>query len=179
VRGNPSIQRKPTTFGRALTDSSHRCHESAAIIEPTFSEVKCATIAHMVLGFKRWFASLYVQASSYIIGNAAFHSDSLYTTLSPSIPILVQLLSDPLPRTRSNAAGLSYLILFYHIPSSFIPFPDLLILNFHPIVCRCFGKFSPTFTNTLFQTVGISGGGEVVDDYLVLDFVASHWMNNI
>ena len=46
------------------------------------------------------------QASSYIIGNAAFHSDSLYTTLSPSIPLLVQLLSDPLPRTRSNAAGL-------------------------------------------------------------------------
>ncbi|CAB4017334.1 serine threonine- kinase 36-like, partial [Paramuricea clavata] len=44
------------------------------------------------------------KASSYIIGNAAFHSDSLYTTLSPSIPILVQLLSDPLPRTRSNAA---------------------------------------------------------------------------
>jgi hypothetical protein len=42
VWGNRSTRRKPTTFGRALTDSSH---ESVARVESTISEVKCACSA--------------------------------------------------------------------------------------------------------------------------------------
>ncbi|XP_028395841.1 serine/threonine-protein kinase 36-like [Dendronephthya gigantea] len=71
------------------------------------------------------------KASSYIIGNAAFHGDSLYSTLSQSIPLLLPLLSDPLPRTRSNAAGalgnlvrnspiLCSNLLEYHVPESLL-----------------------------------------------------------
>ena len=55
VGGNRSTtRRKPTTFGRALTDSFHVSvmHESVARIEPTISEVKgaCVTIAPLALG---------------------------------------------------------------------------------------------------------------------------------
>ena len=39
------------------------------------------------------------------MGNAAYHSDSLYTVLSPAVPLLVDLLSDSVARTRANAAG--------------------------------------------------------------------------
>lgn len=43
--------------------------------------------------------------ASYALGNAAFHSSCLYSRLRPAIPHLVQLLQDPLAKTRSNAAG--------------------------------------------------------------------------
>lgn len=39
------------------------------------------------------------------MGNAAYHSDSLYTALNPAVPLLVDLLTDSVARTRANAAG--------------------------------------------------------------------------
>lgn len=39
------------------------------------------------------------------IGNASFHDDTLYESLKPSIPILVNLLKDSEEKTRSNAAA--------------------------------------------------------------------------
>ncbi len=39
------------------------------------------------------------------MGNAAYHSADLYSLLSTGIPSLVQLLMDPVGRTRCNAAG--------------------------------------------------------------------------
>ncbi|XP_068679432.1 serine/threonine-protein kinase 36-like [Montipora foliosa] len=45
------------------------------------------------------------KTASFAIGNAAYHSDSLYTALSPAIPMLVDLLTDSVARTRANAAG--------------------------------------------------------------------------
>eukprot|EP00057_Strongylocentrotus_purpuratus_P007030 XP_011661504.1 PREDICTED: serine/threonine-protein kinase 36 [Strongylocentrotus purpuratus] len=45
------------------------------------------------------------RSSSYAIGNAAYHSGDLYDKLAPVIPVLVQLLSDPVTRIRTNAAG--------------------------------------------------------------------------
>ncbi|KXJ28930.1 serine/threonine-protein kinase 36 [Exaiptasia diaphana] len=45
------------------------------------------------------------KAASFAVGYAAYHSDSLYSYLSPVIPLLVDLLADTLPKTRSNAAG--------------------------------------------------------------------------
>ncbi|XP_041457057.1 serine/threonine-protein kinase 36-like [Lytechinus variegatus] len=45
------------------------------------------------------------RSSSYAIGNAAYHSGDLYDKLGPVIPVLVQLLSDPVTRIRTNAAG--------------------------------------------------------------------------
>ena len=49
VGGNRSTRRKLTTVGKALTNSSHKCHESEGGIEPTISELtgactdECAT----------------------------------------------------------------------------------------------------------------------------------------
>lgn len=40
-----------------------------------------------------------------VIGNASFHDDSLYDSLKPAIPILVNLLKDNEEKTRSNAAA--------------------------------------------------------------------------
>ncbi|XP_071789839.1 serine/threonine-protein kinase 36-like isoform X1 [Asterias amurensis] len=45
------------------------------------------------------------KAASYAVGNAAYHSADLYSQLSAAIPSLVQLLMDPVGRTRCNAAG--------------------------------------------------------------------------
>lgn len=39
------------------------------------------------------------------IGNASFHDESLYESLRPAIPILVNLLKDTEEKTRSNAAA--------------------------------------------------------------------------
>ncbi|EDO31544.1 predicted protein, partial [Nematostella vectensis] len=47
------------------------------------------------------------KAASYALGNAAYHSDSLYSLLAPVIPQLVELLTDSVPRTRANVAGKS------------------------------------------------------------------------
>jgi len=45
------------------------------------------------------------KTASFAVGNAAYHSDSLYTLLSPAVPLLVVLLTDSVARTRANAAG--------------------------------------------------------------------------
>ncbi|XP_020613754.1 serine/threonine-protein kinase 36-like isoform X3 [Orbicella faveolata] len=45
------------------------------------------------------------KTASFAVGNAAYHSDSLYTQLSPAVPLLVALLTDSVARTRANAAG--------------------------------------------------------------------------
>jgi len=45
------------------------------------------------------------KTASFAVGNAAYHSDSLYTSLSQAIPMLVDLLTDSVARTRANAAG--------------------------------------------------------------------------
>ena len=45
------------------------------------------------------------QTASFAVGNAAYHSDTLYTPLSPAVPRLVVLLTDSVARTRANAAG--------------------------------------------------------------------------
>ncbi|XP_052801977.1 serine/threonine-protein kinase 36-like isoform X1 [Mya arenaria] len=44
------------------------------------------------------------KGASYAVGNAAFHSDSLYVKLKPAVPQLVELLKDPVSKTRINAA---------------------------------------------------------------------------
>ena len=51
------------------------------------------------------FSFLFFKTACFAIGNAAYHSDSLYTALSPAIPMLVDLLTDSVARTRANAAG--------------------------------------------------------------------------
>lgn len=43
--------------------------------------------------------------SCFAIGNAAFHSDELYSALAASIPSLRKALSDEDEKTRANAAG--------------------------------------------------------------------------
>lgn len=45
------------------------------------------------------------QAATFAVGNAAYHTGDLYGQLIPAIPPLVQLLSDQMMRTRTNAAG--------------------------------------------------------------------------
>ncbi|XP_071946341.1 serine/threonine-protein kinase 36-like [Antedon mediterranea] len=45
------------------------------------------------------------KASSFAIGNAAYHNANLYGQLSSAVPPLVQLLKDPVSKTRTNAAG--------------------------------------------------------------------------
>lgn len=47
------------------------------------------------------------KAASYAVGNAAYHSADLYSQLGAAVPSLVQLLTDPVGRTRCNAAGRS------------------------------------------------------------------------
>ncbi|CAM9140259.1 unnamed protein product, partial [Discosporangium mesarthrocarpum] len=41
----------------------------------------------------------------FAVGNAAFHSDSLYPHLAPVVPALVTALGDLEEKTRANAAG--------------------------------------------------------------------------
>lgn len=41
----------------------------------------------------------------FAIGNAGFHSDTLYPSLRLAIPSLTKLLSDSESKTRANAAG--------------------------------------------------------------------------
>ncbi|CAM9656495.1 unnamed protein product, partial [Ectocarpus sp. 12 AP-2014] len=41
----------------------------------------------------------------FAVGNAAFHSDALYTRLAPAVAPLVAALDDPEEKTRANAAG--------------------------------------------------------------------------
>ena len=41
----------------------------------------------------------------FAVGNAAFHSDALYTDLAPAVAPLVAALDDPEEKTRANAAG--------------------------------------------------------------------------
>ena len=43
--------------------------------------------------------------ASFAVGNAAFHSDLLYSHLERAVPLLNQLLEDEEPKTRANAAG--------------------------------------------------------------------------
>jgi len=45
------------------------------------------------------------QCASYAVGNAAYHGSELYVHLRPSIPLLLQLLQDPIAKIRANAAG--------------------------------------------------------------------------
>lgn len=52
------------------------------------------------------------QGASYAIGNAAFHSNQLYMKLSPSIPLLVRLLRDPVAKIRANSSGKVCLVIF-------------------------------------------------------------------
>lgn len=40
-----------------------------------------------------------------VLGNASFHDDSLYESLRPTIPILINLIKDSEEKTRSNAAA--------------------------------------------------------------------------
>ena len=54
------------------------------------------------------------KAASYAVGNAAYHSADLYSQLSAAIPSLVQLLMDPIGRTRCNAAGRSCFLFQEH-----------------------------------------------------------------
>ena len=54
------------------------------------------------------------QTASFAIGNAAYHSDSLYPALSPAVPLLVDLLTDSVARTRANAAGESSYHMTFH-----------------------------------------------------------------
>lgn len=52
------------------------------------------------------------QTASFAVGNAAYHSDTLYTPLSPAVPLLVVLLTDSVARSRANAAGKNFAQLF-------------------------------------------------------------------
>ncbi|RMX51397.1 hypothetical protein pdam_00020807 [Pocillopora damicornis] len=45
------------------------------------------------------------KAATFALGNAAYHSDSLYKALTPAVPLLVDSLTDSVARTRANAAG--------------------------------------------------------------------------
>lgn len=45
------------------------------------------------------------KAATFALGNAAYHSDSLYKALTPAVPLLVDSLTDSFARTRANAAG--------------------------------------------------------------------------
>lgn len=45
------------------------------------------------------------KSASYAVGNAAFHSDILYRQLIPAIPIMTQLLKDPINKTRAHTAS--------------------------------------------------------------------------
>lgn len=40
-----------------------------------------------------------------VLGNSSFHDDSLYESLRPTIPILINLIKDSEEKTRSNAAA--------------------------------------------------------------------------
>ena len=42
---------------------------------------------------------------AFAVGNAAFHSEALYTYLQPSVPALQRALHDADDKTRANAAG--------------------------------------------------------------------------
>ena len=54
--------------------------------------------------FKTQLQSFVCQGASYAVGNAAFHNDTLYLKLKPAISQLVDLLKDPVSKTRINAA---------------------------------------------------------------------------
>ena len=55
------------------------------------------------------------QSASYVVGNAAYHGSShLCVHLRPSVPLLLQLLHDPLAKIRANAAGI-YLCVYFWI----------------------------------------------------------------
>lgn len=41
----------------------------------------------------------------FAVGNAGFHNDTLYNSLRPCVPLLVELLQDAEEKTRANAAG--------------------------------------------------------------------------
>ena len=45
------------------------------------------------------------QGSSYAVGNASYHNSDLYVKLKPAILHLVDLLRDPVTKTRANAAS--------------------------------------------------------------------------
>ncbi|KAK3094442.1 hypothetical protein FSP39_001787 [Pinctada imbricata] len=45
------------------------------------------------------------KSASYAIGNAVYHGPELYMKLKPTVPTLVELLTDPIAKTRSNAAS--------------------------------------------------------------------------
>ncbi|XP_033099504.1 serine/threonine-protein kinase 36-like [Anneissia japonica] len=45
------------------------------------------------------------KASSFAVGNAAYHNSNLYSQLSSAIPPLVQLLKDSVSKIRTNATG--------------------------------------------------------------------------
>ncbi|XP_021342400.1 serine/threonine-protein kinase 36-like isoform X3 [Mizuhopecten yessoensis] len=45
------------------------------------------------------------KGASYAIGNAAFHNADLYAKLRPVIPVLMDLLRDPVSKTKANAAS--------------------------------------------------------------------------
>lgn len=45
------------------------------------------------------------KAATFALGNASYHSDSLYKALTPAVPLLVDSLTDSVARTRANAAG--------------------------------------------------------------------------
>ncbi|GFN99541.1 serine/threonine-protein kinase 36 [Plakobranchus ocellatus] len=45
------------------------------------------------------------KCATYAIGNASYHSGELYPKLKPAIPLLVELLRDPVTKTRANTAS--------------------------------------------------------------------------
>ena len=48
------------------------------------------------------------QSAIFAIGNSIYHSDQLYAYVEEILPILVNLLNDPLAKTRIHAAGKFY-----------------------------------------------------------------------
>ncbi|CAL1543188.1 unnamed protein product [Lymnaea stagnalis] len=47
------------------------------------------------------------KCAAYAVGNACYHSGELYSKLKPALPHLVDLLHDPITKTRANAASAS------------------------------------------------------------------------
>lgn len=70
-----------------------------------FSDLKQLKILLLSLYTPRLCFVIFVQAATFALGNAAYHSDSLYKALTPAVPLLVDSLTDSVARTRANAAG--------------------------------------------------------------------------
>eukprot|EP01039_Chlorochromonas_danica_P000352 gene348-377_t len=100
---NPIIRAKACNLIGNLCRHSDRFY---SILLNTFSNTSSATTLLDLLiaacadsdGSTRKFAS-------FAVGNAAFHSQALYSHLEPSLPALLKAMSDKDEKTRANAAG--------------------------------------------------------------------------